>query len=459
MVDHGLPVRRRLRLARQEREGPDQSFSTDAERAPVLHAQEPTGPTRGSREQRGDVRTGSHHGLGGGNQLLVPAMEQYVEKTRKGDTGAARAQDGDRDSQAAGPADSLPQRGGALPCNPTSVGQHGVRDHSLHVGAAESECREPAGPCSVLQAGQEQLLAPHRIHHETFQAGTQCVGSAAGETPSPAVTLTPGAALGLALRNASSHCYANSAVHAILWNIACSPAGVTIASPTARRFLQWLVHKPQTVELWKIRAWVGLVSSWESPHRQHDVAEFLQQQLQAVAPLDTLRSQWQSRLQAPDGNSQVVDQGTLWPLLLQVAVTPEGRSPTGCCSLQALFIQWRNQAMRHALTSDPSVLCVQICRFDSQGSKLRFPVSFSAAVYIPVFAGDTLVTRSTRYLLHSVVYHLGESKHSGHYRCGFLTQGRLSHTTDDNRIARPASESDVREVSENAYLIFVHRCL
>ncbi|CAE7405549.1 unnamed protein product [Symbiodinium necroappetens] len=121
--------------------------------------------------------------------------------------------------------------------------------------------------------------------------------------------------------------------------------------------------------------------------RQHDAAEFLQQQLSAAAHPDTLAYSWQARVQTDDHCVQVVDQGNLWPMLVQVPLTLPGAQDQQPRSIQSLIVCWRNQAMRHALTATPPVICLQLCRFDSQGYKIRSPVSLSAAVYIPVFVG------------------------------------------------------------------------
>ena len=151
-------------------------------------------------------------------------------------------------------------------------------------------------------------------------------------------------------------------------------------------------------------------------------------------------------------------QGNLWPLLLPSAASEGQHSQPSLISLQKLVIVWRNQAAKHALITQPDIVCLRINRFDSQGNKVRSQIVISPAVYLPVFTGADEQTASTRYETCAVVYHLGETSQSGHYRTGLYSNGSLAHVTDDNLPAQLASAQDQAVIQDNAYLVFLKRC-
>ena len=192
---------------------------------------------------------------------------------------------------------------------------------------------------------------------------------------------------------------------------------------------------------------------------QHDAGEFIQF-LGGVLALDAGVGLWQARHIAatPDPTApqtQVVDHGEMFPLILQHAGPPD--VPAQPISLQKLLVAWRNQADRHAAVTLPPLLPVQISRFTSTGHKVQFPVRFSEAVYMPYFEDLSLRTSSHRYLLAAVIYHIGESRSHGHYRTAFFLHGQLMHVTDDNCKPCPACPADVRTAENNAYIFILCR--
>lgn len=155
----------------------------------------------------------------------------------------------------------------------------------------------------------------------------------------------------------------------------------------------------------------------------------------------------------------MIDQGGLWPLILSVPLTTDG-SDRDPASLQKLLIAWRNQPARHALWCSatlPELLPVQVNRFDDSGCKVHRAIRWSNAVYVPVFAGPSLQTTSQRYLVTSVVYHLGPTRLQGHYRAALADNGQLCHVTDDNQPSVPLTDSDLRNVQQNSYLFFLKK--
>ena len=149
-----------------------------------------------------------------------------------------------------------------------------------------------------------------------------------------------------------------------------------------------------------------------------------------------------------------VDQGSLWPLIVSVPLSAS--QPAGASlSLQKLVIAWRNQAARHAIMARdalPQRLPLQINRFDEAGRKVHHEVQWSSAVYMPVYTGEGLQTTSQRYIVSSVVYHIGPSRLHGHFRAALA-----NNVTDDNIPTQPLSVSDLRCVQQNSYLFFLRK--
>ena len=163
---------------------------------------------------------------------------------------------------------------------------------------------------------------------------------------------------------------------------------------------------------------------------------------------------WESRVESSEPSSdavQVADHGHVWPLLLGVA-----NSSAPAASLQKLFIDWRNQAQRHALVSAPAALIVQIGRFKDNGDKLRFRMPSSRTVYVPLFRHSSgLQTTSLAYEVCAIVFHLGRTISSGHYRVAFLQCGQMRWLTDDGVLPACIQSAEVAEVESNSYLYFL----
>ena len=174
---------------------------------------------------------------------------------------------------------------------------------------------------------------------------------------------------------------------------------------------------------------------------------------------------WQARQTTAANATQVIDQGTLWPLTLTAPLAAPSHtiSPTQPdvdqpISLQRLVIMWRNQASRHAMLSEPAWLPLQVCRFTPQGQKCHRPVQISEAVYLPSFVGGTLQTTSTRYQLTAIIFHLGPSLLAGHYRAALCARGSIVSITDDGISSQTASEAETQLVYRNSYIFILRRC-
>ena len=124
---------------------------------------------------------------------------------------------------------------------------------------------------------------------------------------------------------------------------------------------------------------------------------------------------WQARLQTGSGDMhrlQILDQGTFFsPLILEVCSGGLSRS----------IAAWQNQHTLHALQVASHLISMQLQRYtqrDSSYRKVQTPCNILAGelVSMPTFFSDGLQLTCQRYQLYAVVYHIGNSPYSGHYK-------------------------------------------
>ena len=406
-------------VAQAEEGGPQLSLPTPPSGVvPLLPDRHPE-PLEGDGGESGAASEGSRARPHRGPDVPLPGLGPERAQVHQGSARPTRSRQGCRDHRVAAPASQLsghcrtlprvapPQRGApsrspAIP--PSDPGE---------VGRSQPDVSAPPPPLP------QRRSAFGRRHNEALEDWPQPPSPPSREAAAVALIAEPREVLGLQLNNPGNHCYANAFVLALLWSIAHTPSGVPVQLPFCR-LARWLLRKPLHTALWDIPAWRTLTARWEDPHVQHDVAEFAQFLGAATAPASA-EGVWQSRIAvqltpsqpaASQCPAEVAEHGQMWPLSLAAAPPPEGSE----ISLQALVIQWRNQAHRHAAVSLPRLLIIQIGRFSPVGLKLRFAVRPSHRVYVPVFLDDTLRTTSAGYDLAAVVCHLGPSRSSGHYR-------------------------------------------
>ena len=275
------------------------------------------------------------------------------------------------------------------------------------------------------------------------------------------MSASPGQILSLSFSNPDNRCYANATVHSLLWVAANVQTGLLVSNLQMLRTLSWMCRKPQQVNLWQLRSWCALTCHWANPTRQHDAGEFLQF-LGGVIASGGSTDAWQTRLMcSTSAVAQVTDHGQMFPLTLpqdsQSMRHPSLAASHMPSSLQQLIVAWRNQASRHAAVTLPTLLPVQVGRFDDAGTKVHFALQLSPADYIPYFVDATTKTSSHRYCLIAAVYHLGHHKSHGHYRAAFFCNGALTHVADDGSCPTKATASDLHEVQTNVYLIMLCR--
>ena len=274
-------------------------------------------------------------------------------------------------------------------------------------------------------------------------------------------------AVDIILCNAGNH--ANAVFLAIRWFCEQANRFLQPPDPALRASLQKVFSGEAPVHLSRQHFWQTHFSRWELPYQQ-DAAEFLQDAGPQLIQPDLI-GDWETRLLStpPSASSHTTDPGdgrygighTL-PVLITAALASDSRSP---CTLQSLVEKWHIQSWhgieeaRTAINGGPELLVLQIARFNDMGHKVIGIVQLSFPLQVPVFSDVHLTTSVTPapYEVVSIVFHEGHTSRSGHYRAALLTNGVITHSTDDGRSAKPASSEEVVHINNNSYLFFLRR--
>ena len=132
------------------------------------------------------------------------------------------------------------------------------------------------------------------------------------------------------------------------------------------------------------------------------------------------------------------------------------------CTLQSLINHWtrqsyRRQASVYAALSAPTLLVLQVARFNDRGNKVKGNVTPPWTLDLPVFIGPTSDISTTKYRVACIIYHIGGTIQSGHCRTAVLQNGSTTHASDDNRTPVPLTFNQRAQVLSNSYLFFLHR--
>ena len=460
VVDHQAALRDSSGLESQEGVGPVELEPATPQCAVLLCLDKPphtaTQDGGGIREQL--HQRGEGQGIDRGQFLAVLEVGQSSQETREGCTGAPRACHGGPAGAADHAAMRVPGHHRPLPRIAAVDVQLGVGCDPLYAHAAESDAGEPSALHLHPPIVPQQQHPPSGHDASAQPSWPLSPRTADRQAPQAYLRVQPAQACNLILLNRSAHCYANSIILSLLWTISQCPQGAQLDNLAWRRLLGWLVRRPQSVQLWQMPAWCDLMRLWSHPNRQHDVGEFLQH----ISPSmfsEEQRGFWEARtLQQPSGLVQAEDQGTMWPLLLPTGLSSL-QTGTSVVSPQKLVIAWRGQAATHAAVALPELAVLQVCRFRPDGTKDFTPIKLSEAVYIPFYTGSGLNTSSARYTITAVVYHLGQSPLSGHYRSALIAQGRICYHTDDNVAAEVHTAELASRVEQNPYLYFLRKTI
>ena len=275
--------------------------------------------------------------------------------------------------------------------------------------------------------------------------------------------------------NPSNYCYLNSLVQALLWIYQARPSAHSSEFGDMHALLRPLSASGATVQLHRRKAWIRLLETWPNPQQQHDVAELLVH-IKRQMRFPALAGKWEARtMQGP--HVQMHQCATQVPHIM-LPCKPHK-------TLQELVEQWayeQDTGQVCAISEAPTFLCIQLLRFqgnmDGEVSKLSHPTPLSTKLQVPIFT-EGIDTRPQAYVLHSVVYHIGCTPDSGHYRTMGITapKGEPSSLQEDfySEITRSLSEgaahpalhvqndetptalatsTDLQEVSRTWYLAF-----
>ena len=116
-----------------------------------------------------------------------------------------------------------------------------------------------------------------------------------------------------------------------------------------------------------------------------------------------------------------------------------------------------NQATVLAATDGPPFLLAQVARFDDNGAKVPGVVQAPYTIDLPIFNGAGCRTHTCRYTANCLVFHLGDTSRSGHYKAAMLRQDRVESTTDDYRTLQPVEPSEVGTIMKKSYIFFLSR--
>ena len=277
------------------------------------------------------------------------------------------------------------------------------------------------------------------------------------------------------LANPSNYCYLNSLVQALLWIYQARPSARNSEFGDLHALLRPLLTPGTAVQLHRRKAWLRLLETWPNPQQQHDVAELLVH-IQRKARFPALVGKWEARtMQGP--HFQVHQSATQVPHIMLPCKSNK--------TLQELVEQWaydQDTGQVCAITEAPAFLCIQLLRFqgnmDGEINKLSHPTPLSPKLQVPTFT-EGIDTRPQAYVLHSVVYHIGCTPDSGHYRTMGITapKGEPSsfeeafyseitrslsegaahpalHVQNDATPTALATSTDLQEVSRTWYLAF-----
>ena len=150
---------------------------------------------------------------------------------------------------------------------------------------------------------------------------------------------------------------------------------------------------------WFSHANTGLAS-------QQDSAHFLEHLIQAGLPL--FHASWQSL----SADNVLADRGFL-PLRLELT-----------SDLQVSLDAWHRGLHTSFVMGAPSCIYIQLARYDSAGNKLEHSVLLQPylEVLIPCLLHGEVIP--ARYRLLALIFHIGSTIHSGHYRGAFSAMMR-----------------------------------
>ena len=176
-----------------------------------------------------------------------------------------------------------------------------------------------------------------------------------------------------------------------------------------RPLLRHLLNPGNTVQLYRRKAWTELLRTWPRPH---DVAELFTY-IADHANVPGLKGIWEAR--SMEGLLPRAHQRMQPVPLIMLPCKPNK-------TLQQLIEDWayeQDTGVVSALVRPPAILSVQLMRSNGnlrgEVRKLTHRVPLPPRLQVPTFT-DGVSTSPCAYVLHSIIYHVGCTPDSGHYR-------------------------------------------
>ena len=327
-------------------------------------------------------------------------------------------------------------------------------------GGCEPHVAASASTMPIRSLALGGLLSPARAY-AAERPGEEIIELV--ERSSPRVSKA--AVLSMRLGNSCNFCYANSLLRVFLHLAHALSSLNRVFGYQYTDLVQSMVRRARVQELhvWLQPEWSQFLVDWSEPSRQHDAAEFLTFLLGAGTLIrrEAMELVWQARCRVNLSTVRTVDGGCSLPLILPSPGSTEddwGR----VVSVQDLVEQWRGQVTVRAALAPPTCMILQASRFhyDAEGSgarKRRYRINPTLDLVFPCFTEHELY-RNVPYRLNSVVIHLGNAPHRGHYQTLFRDpiEGDFS-LADDGVPARTASAALVNSLQRDMYLFVYHR--
>ena len=256
------------------------------------------------------------------------------------------------------------------------------------------------------------------------------------------------------LSNTSNVCYMNAVAHCMYWSGVCGPNSSQAYGAASGCLRLLRSSKPQLLH--RTLSWRSLLRDWPEVSIQHDAAEFFAYLVARAVPV-AWDGEWQSREQR-HADVRVLDRGsTFQPVLVPLAGD----------SLQCCWDAWERQAAIHALWRSGGLLLMQLGRYREAGADVHkdtraIHVLPGQSVAVPFFDHEegTIQCSMHPFRVLFVIYHLGNTLTSGHYKAALSTPPSLTGTSqwkfmvcDDNRNPQRASSKDLHEIQHNVYLV------
>ena len=251
----------------------------------------------------------------------------------------------------------------------------------------------------------------------------------------------------MVLLNDTNWCYANSAVHGLIWTLLCLQIqSEMIWGPHFAELWTFMQHVAATPVLLADQAWFQTAMCiWGMTPGQRDCVECAQHLLTWLAsPAFDMR--WEQRLERAEGILLADSNSCFTPITLNISAAMHD---AGHGTLSSMILDWSQEhAMHKALLHAAPCLCLHVDRYfqSSEGtiSKSECQISLDQAIHFPVFLARDMKYETVTYVPVAGVIHQGQDC-AGHYRTLLRMQPTVIQSsgaaswllTDDGHVPEP----------------------